>query len=50
MERRESKIAERQRERERVREGRWQREEVASVVKATDEEIRIVGIRIGLRK
>jgi hypothetical protein len=35
------------RERERVREGKWQQEEVASVVKATDEENEIVGIRIG---
>jgi hypothetical protein len=39
----------RDRERECVREGGWQREEVASVVKMTVEENRIVGIRIGLR-
>ncbi len=44
----ESKIAERQREC--ARDGAWQKEEVASVVKMTFEENGIVEIRIGLRR
>ncbi len=41
-------MLERQRERECAREGGWQREEVASVVKMTVEENRPFGINIGL--
>ncbi len=36
-------------ERECARDGAWQKEEVASVVKMTVDENGIVGIRIGLR-
>ncbi len=47
---REQDSGETERERVCVREGGWQQEEVASVVKMTAEENGTVGIRIGLRR